>query len=156
LVLDLAKRASFAIENSRLYKNAQEANQAKSSFLANMSHEIRTPLGAMLGFAELLAEDTLSTRQHDQIEIVLRNGRQLLLIVDEVLDLAKVESERIEIKNIEFSLPEMISEIMSLMRLRAEERGLNLNLGPLDNLPEKIISDPTRFRQILMNVIGNA
>ncbi|MGZ3724113.1 MAG: sensor histidine kinase, partial [Bdellovibrionales bacterium] len=96
LVMDLAKRASFAIENSRLYRQAQEASQAKSAFLANMSHEIRTPLGAMLGFAELLRDDSMNEQQTEYLATLLRNGQQLLRIVDEVLDLSKVESDRIQ------------------------------------------------------------
>lgn len=156
LVMDLAKRASFAIENSRLFKKAQEANLAKSAFLANMSHEIRTPLGAMLGFAELLADDTKDPKQHEYVSTLLRNGQQLLRIVDEILDLSKVESDRIQIEHVSFSLPHLMEDVTALLELQALDRGLCFKAHGLTELPATIISDPTRIRQIVINVIGNA
>ena len=156
LVMDLAKRAAFAIENSRLLKKAQEANLAKSAFLANMSHEIRTPLGAMLGFAELLSDERLDSRQSEYVSTLMRNGEQLLRIVDEILDLSKVESDRIQLESVEFSLKGLIREVSALLELQAREHGLKFSVQGLEPLPEKIISDPTRVRQILINVIGNA
>jgi PAS domain S-box-containing protein len=156
LAMDFAKRAAFAIENSRLFNQAQEASQAKSAFLANMSHEIRTPLGAMLGFAELLGDDRLSERQHEYLNTLLRNGQQLLRIVDEILDLAKVESELIQIENLEFSPGDLIGEVVSLLQLQAVTKGISLNVAALEQLPARVMSDPTRLRQILLNVIGNA
>lgn len=156
LVVDLARRAAFAIENSRLYRKAQEASQAKSVFLANMSHEIRTPLGAILGFAELMDSDNLRPEQKEYLATLLRNGRQLLDIVDEVLDLSKVESEQIQIERVEFSIPNTIRDVEALLRLQAEKKNLDFKINGLENLPHKIISDPLRMRQILTNVIGNA
>src|SRR6185312_12572088 len=101
VIEDLAKRISFSIENARLYAKAQTASRAKSEFLANMSHEIRTPLSAMLGFAEvMLSEGNLSVDHRDYISIIARNGRQLVRIVDEILDLAKIESDTIRVENV--------------------------------------------------------
>jgi two-component system, sensor histidine kinase len=154
---DLSRRAFIAFENARLFRQAQEASRAKSAFLANMSHEIRTPLGAMLGFAELLLEDRrLSIDQASTVSTVIRNGRQLLKIVDEILDLSKVESERIYIEKVAFSLPSLLEDVTSLLSPQAHEKGLRFQVLSTDRLPERILSDPTRLRQILINVIGNA
>jgi len=156
VALDLAKRASLAIENAKLYQRAEVANQAKSAFLANMSHEIRTPLGAMLGFAELMAENkNLDSEQNAYLSTIVKNGKSLLRLVDEVLDLSKVESDRIQIEQIAFSLPKLLDEVIALLRIKAEEKGLNLRVKTSD-LPTTVTSDPTRLRQILINIIGNA
>lgn len=156
VAIDLAKRASYAIENSRLFSKAQEANKAKSSFLATMSHEIRTPLGAILGFAELLSDENLNPHQKQMLATVQRNGQQLLRIVNEILDISKVESARIELENIEFSLPQLMDDVVSLMGAKAEEKGLSFHVNDLEDLPLHVICDPTRLRQVLLNVIGNA
>jgi len=156
LTQELGKRAAFAIENARLFRKAQEANRAKSAFLANMSHEVRTPLGAMLGFADLLAEESLEPEQMNYVNTVIKNGRQLLRIVDEILDLSKVESDRVAIEHIEFSLKNLIAEIMSLLEMQAAEKALGFRVLMPKHLPDRVISDPTRLRQILTNVIGNA
>ncbi|MFS4459820.1 PAS domain S-box protein [Bdellovibrio sp. HCB2-146] len=153
---EIVRRLAVALENANLYLKAQEASHAKTSFLANMSHEIRTPLGAMLGFAEILCSDTnLSCEQKEAVETVARNGQQLLRIVDEILDISKVESQHILIEQIPFSLPLLLKDISQLLRGRAEEKGVDLELH-CEQLPEIIVSDPTRLRQILINVIGNA
>lgn len=157
LAHDLAKRVSYAVENARLFNRAQEASRAKSAFLANMSHEIRTPLGAMIGFAELLTESQQATTDElKSAATIARNGRQLLHIVDEILDLSKVESERITIEKIPFSLKKLIQEVRSLLELKAQEKSLTLEIATAPDCPERIITDPTRLRQILINVIGNA
>jgi PAS domain S-box-containing protein len=154
---DLAKRAALAIENANLFSKANEASRAKSAFLANISHEIRTPLGAMLGFAELALEDKgLETKHEAYISTIARNGRQLLRLVDEILDLSKVESERIQIEQLSFSLPSLLKEVHSLLRIKADERGLALVTHGTTGIPERVKSDPLRLRQILINVIGNA
>ncbi len=154
---DLAKRASLAIENARLYTKASEASRAKSAFLANISHEIRTPLGAMLGFAELvLDEKNLNAQQEAYIATIARNGRQLLRLVDEILDLSKVESDRIQIEQLSFSLPALLNEVGALLKVKTDEKGLGLTVEGVNFLPERVKTDPLRLRQILFNVIGNA
>ena len=154
---DLAKRASFAIENANLYSKAQDASRTKSAFLANMSHEIRTPLGAMIGFAELAQESsTPPAEQNHYISTIIRNGRQLLQIVDEILDLSKVESDRIQIEKVPFDLHRLISEVHALLNVKAFEKNLCLSMEASQDLPEYVLTDPTRLRQILINVIGNA
>jgi signal transduction histidine kinase/ActR/RegA family two-component response regulator len=152
----LSRRLAVALDNSRLYYKAQEANRAKSAFLANVSHEIRTPLGAMLGFADIIKEDgRLSEENQEAIETVIRNGQQLLRIVDEILDISKVESERIQIEHIAFDLKNLLGEVVHLLQGRAEEKGIQLHMH-YKEIPDRIVSDPTRIRQILINVIGNA
>ncbi len=154
---DLAKRAALAIENARLYAKAFEASRAKSAFLANISHEIRTPLGAMLGFAELILEDrNLSATQLDYVSTIARNGRRLLRIVDEVLDLSKVESERIQIERVQFPLRDLLAEVRELLMVKSDEKGLKMSFTGIPDLPQFAYCDPLRIRQILINVIGNA
>ena len=149
--------ASILSENERLLTIAKEANRAKSAFLANMSHEIRTPLGAMLGFAELAADPNTTAEENKRfISTIIRNGQQLLRIVDEILDLSKVESEKIQIEKVPFSVKKLMSEISALLVMKAKEKGLALNITVSPEIPDLILSDPTRLRQILLNVIGNA
>lgn len=149
--------AMLVSENERLLQKATEASRAKSSFLANMSHEIRTPLGAILGFAELAKDSAVPNADKERyMSTIVRNGKQLLAIVDEILDLSKVESEKIQIEKVSFSLPKLIDEISSLLAVKAEEKGLYLNIHAAKDLPDYINSDPTRLRQILVNIIGNA
>jgi PAS domain S-box-containing protein len=154
---DLAKRAAFAIENAALYSRASEASRTKSAFLANISHEIRTPLGAMIGFAELsLGEQNLSSGENEYIQKILKNGQQLLRIVNDVLDISKVESDRLQIDRVDFSLPRLLEDIVSLLQTQAENKGLQLTLHKATDLPVMISTDPLRLRQILINMIGNA
>lgn len=154
---ELARRASLAIENARLYRQAEEANRAKSAFLANISHELRTPLGAMLGFAELaLDSDKLPPEQSGYLNMISKNGRQLMQIVDEVLDLSKAESDLTQIEKTAFSLTRLISEISSLLRVKADEKRLSLFVHSSPEVPSGIYSDPLRLRQILLNIVGNA
>lgn len=139
-----------------LNEKANEANRAKSAFLANISHELRTPLGAMLGFAELALDTTSHEERSDYVQTILRNGKELLRIVDEVLDISKAESNLIEIEKVQFSLLEFLKDISHLMEIRAKQKKLELKLNSSENLPASIFSDPYRLRQILLNVIGNA
>ncbi len=154
---DLARRASFALQNSRLFHQANQASRAKSSFLANISHEVRTPLGAILGFAELVNENgNLNEQQKDYMATIIRNGEQLLRIVDEILDLSKVESDKVTIERIEYSLPKLLDEIMCLFRVKALEKNLEFKFSCPNDLPERYLGDPLRIRQILINLISNA
>lgn len=157
LAQDIAKRAAFAIENANLFSRANEASRAKSAFLANISHEIRTPLGAMIGFAELsLEEGSLNPAQSEHIQKIVKNGQQLLRIVNDVLDISKVESDHLQVDRIDFSLSRLLDEVISLLRNQAESKGLELKLQKAPDLPDAISTDPLRLRQILINMIGNA
>ena len=154
---DVAKRAALAIENAGLYLKANEANHAKSAFLANMSHEIRTPLGAILGFSEIILEQKeLSDDVRNQIQTIQRNGQHLLRIVDEILDLSKIESNRISIEKVSFSLSKLVAEVYSSFSLVAREKKLNLQILPEGSVHDSLCADPFRLRQILNNILGNA
>ncbi|UYL09852.1 response regulator [Bdellovibrio sp. SKB1291214] len=156
LAEEICSRLAVLIENSRLYDRAQDASRAKSDFLANVSHEIRTPLGAMLGFADILKDDGhLTTEQKHSVDTILRNGHQLLKIVNEILDISKIESEKIEIENIPFGARELLEDVTHLLRGQAEEKGIDLRLK-MGNVRDVLISDPSRIRQILINMVGNA
>jgi PAS domain S-box-containing protein len=136
---------------------ASNANSAKSAFLANMSHEIRTPLGAIVGFAELLKKPDLTRANIASfVSVIERNSQHLLRIVDDILDLSKVEAGKMVFEHIEFSLPGLLADFASLMGLRARDKGIDLTLKLTSRIPTLVISDPTRLRQILNNIVGNA
>ena len=147
-----------AEEAIRAAKDAAEtASDAKTQFLANMSHEIRTPLGAMLGFAQLMLEDDqASDAQKNSLKTIVRNGDQLYRIINELLDISKVEANKFEIEKSRFDLEEVIRDITSLLSVKAEQKGIEFNVSSEGPLPETVNTDPVRFRQILTNVIGNA
>lgn len=139
-------------------KNAAEnANRAKTEFLANMSHEIRTPLGAILGFSDLMRDPLLDSVSRDQYAATIaRNGKLLIRIIDDILDLAKVESGRMEPEDVAFSLNELLNEVLALFEDSAKQKQVELRFETRDDALSWISSDPTRLRQILINVIGNA
>ncbi|MBX3033328.1 MAG: response regulator [Bdellovibrionaceae bacterium] len=137
--------------------HAEAANLAKSTFLANMSHEIRTPLGAIMGFSELAVQKDLSRQDLDNyLAIINRNSKQVLRIIDDILDLSKVEAGRLSIEKVDFSLIEFLSDFSAVMKFRARENGINYFTTVGSALPQRVISDPTRLRQILINSVGNA
>ncbi len=145
----------------RLSKEVSEsANRAKSEFLANMSHEIRTPLTAILGYSELLLEDgEIGSNPHrrlDTVRTIQRNGEHLLAVINDILDLSKIEAGKMTIERIPVSPIEVITEVISLMQVRANAKNLSLEAHIRGPIPETVRTDPVRFRQILMNLIGNA
>lgn len=149
------KSAEEVIKSAK--EAAETANQAKTQFLANMSHEIRTPLGAMLGFAQLMLEDEQATEvQKKSLKTIVRNGEQLYGIINELLDISKVEANKFEIEKIKFDLEEVVRDVTSLLSVKAEQKGIEFNVSSEGPLPDTVTSDPVRFRQILINVIGNA
>ncbi|MGE0527376.1 MAG: response regulator [Bdellovibrionales bacterium] len=136
---------------------ANLANSSKTNFLANMSHEIRTPMNAILGFTELMLDPEQSLEDRMScISIVHRNGRQLLKIIDEILDISKVESGRLEVEHVDVNITSMLSDIRSLLQLSASEKGLLLEFSCRTPFPNIVRTDPTRMRQVLLNIIGNA
>lgn len=136
---------------------AEGANRAKSEFLANMSHEIRTPMTAILGYSDLLIDPTFSaSARQEAIQAISRNGNHLLAIVDDLLDIAKIEAEKLAITVESISPNELIADVVSLMRVRAITKGLSLSVSYGFPFPSTIQTDINRLRQILLNVIGNA
>jgi PAS domain S-box-containing protein len=155
----------LAIERER----AEEATRAKTEFLANMSHEIRTPMTAINGFAELLRESAVdcprcgrdatceSCRHHREcVDTIIANGRHLLEIINDILDLSKIETGKLDVECIASSPMRLLAEVHTLMQMRAAEKGLELQVEFASAIPEVIHTDPTRLRQILINLIGNA
>lgn len=137
-------------------KMAETANETKSRFLANMSHEIRTPLGAILGFSELLAEPQMSVKERqDSIEVIRRNGEHLSKIIDEILDLSKVEAGKLDLQMTDVSMLDLLHGVKTFMSMPAKDKGLKLNFELKGPIPSKILTSPSRLQQILVNVIGN-
>jgi len=136
---------------------AESANLAKSTFLANMSHELRTPMNAVLGFSRLMLDDAqVTTAQKENLDIINRSGNHLLNLINDILDMAKIESGRIELEKAPFDLGLLIRDLMDMMQERAEKKGLELFLDQASSFPRFIIGDATKIRQILVNLVSNA
>jgi signal transduction histidine kinase/DNA-binding response OmpR family regulator len=136
---------------------AMEANRAKSLFLSNMSHEIRTPLNAILGFSEILYRDAAMGReQREKLQIVNRSGAYLLALINDVLELAKMESGRVVLQNSLFDLRRLVRDMGSLFQVRVDQKGLQLLLETVEPLPAQVLGDEGKIRRILVNLIGNA
>jgi PAS domain S-box-containing protein len=136
---------------------AEAANRAKSEFLANMSHEIRTPMTAILGYADLLTDATVNENERlGYVNTIRRNGDLLLNIINDILDISKIESGKMTVERVNCSPVTVVEEAVSLMRARAIERNLSLDLEYASDVPEAITTDPVRLRQVLHNLLGNA
>lgn len=135
---------------------ALSASKSKSEFLATMSHEIRTPMNAILGMGELLAEGKLDEEQREYVETLRRNGDHLMNIINDILDLSKVEVGKLSLEQIPFDLPDAVEKVVDLMAVRAHQKGLELVARVDTNVPRIIEGDGNRLRQVLMNLIGNA
>jgi PAS domain S-box-containing protein len=145
---------------NRMAQQAEQASQAKSEFLANMSHEIRTPLTAILGYTDILQEEIAaeeaSSRRAGAINTIRRAGMHLLAVINDILDLSKIEAGKMAVESVDTSLPRIFLDVDSLMRARAAEKGVTLTTSLTTPIPDRIHGDPTRIRQILMNLVGNA
>jgi PAS domain S-box-containing protein len=137
---------------------AEQANRAKSDFLANMSHEIRTPMNAILGFAELLRrgwqQDSRDAHRH--LDIILGSGRHLLALINDILDLSKIEAGKLEVERLPCAVHDVVQEVVTILRVKAEEKGLSLAVDFPQAMPATVLSDASRVRQIVTNLVGNA
>ncbi len=136
---------------------AEKANRAKSEFLANMSHELRTPLNGILGYAQILKRDhRLTEEQQAGVDVIKRSGEHLLSLINDILDLAKIEAQKFELSATSFHLPALLQHIADLTRIRAEQAGLTFLYEPLPPLPVSVQGDEKRLQQVLLNLLGNA
>lgn len=148
-------RSQAAVVESR--QRAESASLAKSHFLAAMSHEIRTPLGAIIGFAELLKDQVLSKEDRERYtEIIERNGRELSRLIDDILDLSKVEAGKLEVKFSNLNIRDLVNDVVNLLSQKAQSQKVRLSVNWASGTPESIYSDQMRLRQIIINIVGNA
>ncbi|MVF14253.1 response regulator [Ketobacter sp. MCCC 1A13808] len=135
---------------------AQAENRSKSEFLAHLSHELRTPLTSILGYTDLLLKQKTRNDNDDHLQIIKRNGQHLLSLLNDVLDLSKIEAGKFELENKAVNFPEFLSDVYHLILVRAEDKNIRLLVEADQALPKFIEADPTRLRQILLNLLGNA
>ncbi len=153
---DVTEGKRVEIELKQAKAAAESASRTKSEFLASMSHEIRTPMNAIMGIADLLAKTALSAEQSKYVQIFRRAGDNLLNLINDILDLSKVEASQLELEQTGFSLNELLEKVTEMVSLRAQEKGLDLVCEIAPNVPTDLVGDPTRLRQVLLNLLGNA
>ncbi|HEY9857913.1 MAG TPA: ATP-binding protein, partial [Candidatus Obscuribacterales bacterium] len=144
-------------ERRRAEESAEAASRAKSEFLANMSHELRTPLNGILGYSQILKKDkTLTDSQKNGLNVIHQCGEHLLMLISDVLDLSKIEAQKMELQLSNVLFPEFLEGIVEICRVRAEQKGISLTYKTLSFLPKVVLADEKRLRQVLINLLGNA
>ena len=153
---EVAERKRAEEQLVRAKDAAEAANRAKSEFLANISHEVRTPMNGILGMTQLVLDTDLSDEQREYIDLSKQSAESLLVLLNDILDFAKIEACRLELESIEFHLREELYRTLAPLHVQAQQRGLQFSLQVQPEVPESLVGDPTRFRQVITNLVGNA
>jgi PAS domain S-box-containing protein len=153
---DITPRKEAEDELRRAKEAAEVGSQAKSDFLANISHEFRTPMNGILGMTELILDTDINSEQREYLEMVKSSADSLLRLLSDILDFSKVEAGKVELVDHEFALEQSLAETLQVMRFRAQQKGIELRWRIRPEVPERVVGDATRLRQVLVNLVGNA